>query len=335
MLLISAAATFIIACGDDRNAPDVSQIKVDVKINRLEQAIFAIDTNHIAQDWRSFSAKYPEFAAVFPRVIGVNTADSLKTLEALTFFLKDIDIRKQYDTCMTSYKDVRNLESDLSQAFKYYKYYFPRRTIPQVNSCVSGLNYGCFIYGDSVPSIGISWEFYLGKGYTGYEYNGDRFPRYVARSMNREHLVSKVVENLAQDVLGEAAGNRLIDIMVNNGKKLYIIDKLLPFAPDSVKLEYTAAQTTWIVDNEANLWSHFTNENLLYSTKMDEIRKLVSPSPNAPKMPAEAPGKTANWIGFQIIKAYMKRFPNTSMDALLALPDAQKILEMSKYKPKR
>jgi hypothetical protein len=335
IILASSIVLFLASCGSDRKVPDVSNIKVDIKINRLEDELFAIDTNHVAEGWRMFKAKYPDFAAVFPRVIGVNIPDSTQTLEALNFFLKDKDIRLQYDTCKIVYKDIKSIEADLTQALKYYKYYFPKQAIPSVNSCITGLNYGCFIYGDSIPSIGLGWEFYLGKSYTGYEFNPDRFPRYIARSMNRTHLVSKTIENLVQDVMTEPVGNRLLDIMVHNGKKLYIMDQLLPFAHDSVKLEYTAVQTQWINDNESNIWAHLTHENLLYSIKQDEIRKLVSPSPNAPKMPAEAPGRTANWIGWQIIKAYMKRFPNTTIEQLISTADAQKVLEMSKYKPKR
>ena len=325
----------LFSCGDDRKVPDVSNIKVDIKINRLEQELFAIDTNHIDIGWSQFKAKHPAFAKVFPMVIGVRTPDSSQVLTGLSLFLKDIDVRKQYDTCQIVYKDIKSIESDLTQAFKYFKYYFPKQQVPTINSTVSGLNYGCFLYGDSIPNVGLSWDFYLGKNYSAYIFNTERFPRYIARSMDRTHLVSKVIENIADDLLGPANSNRLLEQMLQNGKKLYIMDQLLPFTPDSVKLEYTQKQTEWVAENESNLWAHFTSENLLYSTETEKIKKLIGPSPNAPKMPPEAPGKTANWIGFQIIKAYMKRYPNTKMEQLIALNDAQKLLEMSKYKPKR
>ncbi|HMV22782.1 MAG TPA: hypothetical protein PKA71_00510, partial [Saprospiraceae bacterium] len=78
-----------------------------------------------------------------------------------------------------------------------------------------------------------------------------------------------------------------------------------------------------------------TSENLLYNEDYQKIRKYIEYSPNAPGMPAEAPGKTANWIGERIIAAYMKNNPGMTMDGLLRQNDAQKILEMSKYKPRR
>ena len=63
----------------------------------------------------------------------------------------------------------------------------------------------------------------------------------------------------------------------------------------------------WCESNELQLWTHFLEEDLLYATNLRDIRKLVDYSPNSPGMPAEAPGRTANWTGWQIVKAYMKR----------------------------
>ena len=45
--------------------------------------------------------------------------------------------------------------------------------------------------------------------------------------------------------------------------------------------------------------------------------------------------KQVDWLGWQIISAYMQRYPNTTLPQLLALRDAQKLLEQSKYKPRR
>ena len=51
-------------------------------------------------------------------------------------------------------------------------------------------------------------------------------------------------------------------------------------------------------------------------------------------MPAGAPGRTANYMGWQIVKKYMNRNPETTMQDLIAYTDAQKLLEESKYKPR-
>ena len=124
-------------------------------------------------------------------------------------------------------------------------------------------------------------------------------------------------------------------MMIHNGKKLYALDLLLPYTPDSVKLEVTPAQVSWLEDNELEMWAHLLKEELLYSSNWQDIRKLVDYSPHSPGMPPEAPGRSANWIGWQIVKAYMGKHPETSLPQLFALQDAQALLDESRYKPRR
>jgi len=124
--------------------------------------------------------------------------------------------------------------------------------------------------------------------------------------------------------------------MINNGKRLYVLDKLLPYTPDSIKLAYTQKQVDWCIKNEPDLWAYLLSEDLLYSIKADVWAKLVNPSPTGtPKMPTDSPGRAGNWLGMQIVKAYMQRNSNVSLEQLLANKDAQLILDKSKYKPKR
>jgi hypothetical protein len=51
-------------------------------------------------------------------------------------------------------------------------------------------------------------------------------------------------------------------------------------------------------------------------------------------MPTEAPGRTGDWLGWQIIKAYVAQNPNTSMQDVLRLNNSQDILKRARYKPK-
>ena len=159
---------------------------------------------------------------------------------------------------------------------------------------------------------------------------------YIRRTLTKEHLVAKAMRlQIAEMAAGTEGGGRMLDVMIFNGKQLYILDQLLPNTPDSIKFGYTATQTKWCKDNESGIWSSFLKNNVLYETNFKKIAKLVTPSPNSPGMPPEAPGETGNYIGWQIIKQYMKRNPNTSLQQLLGMRDAQMILDKSKYKPVR
>ena len=145
----------------------------------------------------------------------------------------------------------------------------------------------------------------------------------------------RTLEVWIDDLAGPPPGERLLDIMIHNGKKLYVLEQLMPTAEDSVIMDYSSEKLKWIQDNEKNVWYHFSTRDMLYETSMGKIRKYIGPSPNSPGMPAESPGNSASWLGWQIVKAYMRKHPQTSLKELLALQDAQKIMDESGYRQPR
>ena len=74
---------------------------------------------------------------------------------------------------------------------------------------------------------------------------------------------------------------------------------------------------------------------MIYETSLNKIQKYIGPSPSSPGMPEEAPGNTGSWLGWQIVRSYMKTHPATTLQQLLELKDAQAILDESGYRPPR
>lgn len=314
--------------------PDVSNINIAVKINRFDQALFAIDTNNIPAGIQRLQAAYPEFMEIYPELIQNQGANNQNLPAIIGGFIKHAQVRKLYDTCQVVYKDMSTIEKEFTSAFKFYKYYFPNKPTPEVTTYISEYGVGAFPYGDHSLAIGL--DFFLGEKHLGYQQL--ELPRYILRGMDKNHLTARALEGYISGLVdeGNPPGKRLIDVMITNGKKLYILDKLMPYTADSIKLAYTQKQVDWCNNNESDLWAYLLSENLLYSVRSDTWAKLVNPSPTGtPKMPADSPGRAGNWLGMQIIRAYMKKYPNTTLEQLIAIKDAQTILDQSKYKPKR
>ncbi len=329
------------SCEKDRKVPDTSNIHIQLNINRFEQELFKIDTNHIEEGINQLMQKYPAFSELFftrilPLKRDTNKAVFLKNVKGLLTFKP---IQKLVDTCEIVFHDFNGIENQLTSAYKFYKYYFPKKDVPNIYTLISEYAYQTFLFDDNgKDGIGISLDMFLGADYPYAQIDPQNtaFSNYLTRTFNKDHLVKKVLDASIDDLVGLPKGNRLLDIMIHNGKKLYILDHLLPNVPDSIKLEYTKSQMDWVNTNEKQTWAHFLAEDLLYETNMKKIAKLVNPSPQAPPgMPAEAPGRIANWVGWRIINMYMKRNPNVSLAQLIEEKDAQKILNISKYKPRR
>ena len=83
---------------------------------------------------------------------------------------------------------------------------------------------------------------------------------------------------------------------------------------------------------DSNIYVHVLSEDLLYETRGKKIKSLVDRSPSSKGMPAESPGRTANYIGYKIVEKFMSR-TDISLDSLIRIQDAQFILDNSRYKP--
>lgn len=327
------------SCRNDNamDVPDVDHIQVLVEVQRFEQDLFALDTGQIAQGLAQLRAAYPEFSEVFFSYI-LRSDDPQVAPEGevpyVQGFLKHPALQYLYDTTQIVYPTLDELKPEFEQAFRFLKYYFPDYPTPKITTFISEYTMAAFMYGQG--DLGVGLDFFLGSNYPYAQYNPNNpnFSAYLTRTFNRRHLVSKSMQALVQDLLGQPQGNRLLDIMVYNGKQLYLAKSLQPYTPDSILLELPQAQVNWLSNNELEIWAHFLKEELLYSTDFSEFRKLVDYSPNSPGMPPEAPGRTANYIGWKIVEAYMRRHPEIGPQDLVNLHDAQYIMEQSRYKPR-
>lgn len=328
-LIVCSCGFCLSSCFEDKNKhiPDVSNIKTDLKFRHFENDLFSIDTTNTLSGMYQLDSLYPDF---FRDIYLSKIIPALQNPQIFDLFIKTPQIRQLHDTTKVVLGDFTFYKKELDQAFKFYKYYFPEAEIPEIVTFISEYSLGNFV---ADGMVGIGLDFSLGSNYP--RYNPSFFPAYIRRSMNKEHLVSKTMEAVAGDLVGEIEGDRLLDYMIHNGRKYYVLDLLLPHAADSLLLQYSGTQMKWLTDNELQIWSHFIGEDLLYSTRYKDIRKLVDYSPNAPGMPPEAPGRTANWLGWKIVEAYMNRHPEVTPAELLKMKDAQQILDGSRYKPRR
>jgi len=349
LLLLFSMAFSLSHCAGEEEAtiPDVSDISVDLDLKRFEQDLFQLDTGKaFASELAELEQEYGEFAKVFFNfVLGSRNQDitSLPHEEFVRGFITYPSIRQLYDTTQVLFGNLQNFREELEQAFRFYQYYFPQRNIPTVTTYLSEFGYQAFIYGNDDLAVGL--DFFLGANYPYRQIDrlNPNFSAYLTRTYNRDHLTLKTMLPLAQELVGDPEGSRMLDVMIQKGKQLYLLDRLLPYHPDTVIMEVSAEQWSWLQDNELEIWAYFLTEtdpvsgqNLLYSTDWATFRKYVEYGPTSPGMPEESPGRTGCFLGWQIVDAWMKEQGHTGdLEALLQEKDAQKILEEARYKPAR
>lgn len=316
--------------------PNVSNINVNLNIVRFEQELFAIDTLNYAAGFEALQKKYPDFFELFVEKLmtfGRLSDSSKRYYVPFKNFISNPDIRILNDSCQKKFADLNWLKPELEQAFKYYKYYLPKSPTPrQVFTHISAFGPAAITYDTTI--LGINLDNYLGNKFAIYEQVG--IPRYLSRNYRPEFIMPNSLKAWLQGLYPKTEKeSKLIDIMVYEGKLLYVLDLLMPTAPDSLKIGYRQKDIDWCFAEEANMWAFFIEKKLLYESDYKAYSKFINDSPTTSGMPSESPGRTSIWLGWQIVRKYMYEHPGTSIEKLLSIKDGQEILNQSKYKPKR
>jgi hypothetical protein len=330
--LIISAFVFS-SCNNNPLIIDVSDVSVpEIKVDRLEQDLFNMDTAHIIQDTENLQKKYGKFYAIFIRNILNNggLGDSSYTYR-IKQFITDKDMRNAYNDCNKAYPSVDFLNKELTELYKHFRYYFPEKKLPKPITMMSGFNFSA-VNIDSTLAIGI--EMYLGSENIFYEMLA--LPHYKTHYMNKENIIPDAARAwMFTEFPYNMDKNDFLSEITYMGKIMYLTDALLPETPDSLKIQYTKVQLDYCRQNEFNVWSYFAEQKLLYTTDHAEIMKYTSDGPFTSAFSKEAPPRIAYWIGWQIVRQYMKNNPDITPAQLMNETDAQKILNKAKYKPSK
>lgn len=132
----------------------------------------------------------------------------------------------------------------------------------------------------------------------------------------------------------QSAGKPLIEQMVEKGKQWWLLSKLLPHIPDSIKTGYTALQLKWCRENEGLIWSDIVRNEDLNSLNPTVIQTYIGEGPFTQGFSQEySPGNLGQWLGWQMVKKFVSKNPDMKPEEVMNTP-ARKILDEAKYKPK-
>lgn len=337
--LIPICLILIISCKSDPVVlPEIDQSDIDFKFIEFDEQLFELDTTKLAEELKALAVEHPAFSKLFfESILPIKDQKGEISTDILQEFLGDPSLQSLQDT-VSIVIDKDKLKSQFEEAFKYSRYYLPNLKPPNIYTLISGFAYQRFLFEDEDgDALGVGLDFFLGEDYPYKKIDpkNPSFSQYQTRSFNKDHLVKKALETWIEDKISPPAQNSLVAHMITNGKKLYILDQLLPTVSDTVIMEYSKEQLEWANENQLQIWSFFFDQDLFYETNLRKLNKYINPSPDSPGMPPEAPGRIANYMGWRIVEAYMTRYPDKSLEMLILEDDTQKILDMSKYKPRK
>ncbi|MFL5772140.1 MAG: hypothetical protein ACJ75F_03215 [Flavisolibacter sp.] len=336
MRLLSLAVVLLLlsSCKNKNGKPDISGIKVDLKLERLEPAFFSIDTNNMEQGLTKVHNQFPRFFPFYTEVIlGVPGRDAIAVavLKRIISSYKPI-----YDSVKEKYKKLNWLEDELETGFRYVKYYYPNYRIPGIITFIGTFDAPGVVLTPNYVGIGL--QQFAGKNFSAYQNDEIRqmYPEYISRRFDKEFMVPNVMKAIVDDLYPDTSQSAgLIDQMIEKGKQWYLLDHFLPDTEDSLKTGFTKRQLQWCKNNEGNIWgSVMTNTPDIYTLDQERIQNYIGEGPFTGDLPHEtSPGNIGQWIGWQIVNRFAEKNPNLTVQQVLSTP-ARKIFQGAKYKPK-
>jgi hypothetical protein len=341
--LLTATTLLLAACRGGSDTPDVSDIRIELRTVRFERDVFAMDTLDIPGSLRRLRATDAGFTDLFTgQVLGLEPGDtSPAALDAYRRFLSSY--RPILELSEQAVGDMAGIEAEVRQALRLTRHYFPDYETPKriytfigpMDAIAEGRTAS---YGDIITpfGLGVGLQLHLGSDSPVYSSEEGRrlYPSYLSRRFEPATIAVNCMRNVVDDLFpGRADDRTLLDHMVDKGKRLYLLDLLLPDAADTLKTGYTKRQLEGAFEHEGLIWNHFATNNLLYESDMQRIRPFLSEGPMTPELGEGSPGYIALFTGRQIVRAYMDRHPETGLRQLLDMP-GRDILEGARYKPR-
>ena len=283
-------------------------------IERFDRDFFAMDSAQLVQ-------KYADFYSIYVHQVMQLIPSRIEDFKTDSAFAV---LRKQVDSV---YVSADNVAQTMAIAFAYYKHYFPESQLPLVSFHVSGFNQSVI----TTPGrVSASIDNYLGEKYPMYPQIAYQ---YEIPFMTHRHLPIDMMLGWLTSEYPDTNG-RLLESMIYHGKLMYLLQVCFPDEDMSELLAYTPNQYDWCMRYESNIWAMIVEKRELYATDWRTITRYTQPAPFTNGLSQEdSPGRIGVFIGWRIVSAYMERNTQLTLQDLMNETDAQKILQLSGYRP--
>jgi uncharacterized protein YjaZ len=156
----------------------------------------------------------------------------------------------------------------------------------------------------------------------------------MIRKFEKDYMVTDLMRGwLDSEYLNDSVQHSFLNQMIYEGKIMYALELLIPEEDDTLKTGYTAGQLEWSYENEEKTWAFFIEQKLLFSNNAKYYMKYINDGNGTSGFPPNAPAKTGVFIGWQIVRSYMKNNKEITLAQLFKNQNAQDILSKSSYKP--
>jgi len=308
---------------------DIDKETVEMTLVRFDKELLETPVDSLENKVLDWDKRFPIFFAMYTRgVLQIGGVGDKAFVPFLIKFSNNNITQETYKDIRLKYASFDNEKKKIEKAFSYYHYYFPQKEIPRIFTIISGFNQSIAI--DSMV-MAIALDKYLGANDEFYERLA--IPIYLRAKFRREFIPVDCMRAISWGEFPFVGEDNMANNMIYEGKIQYFLEAMLPFLDDTLKMGYTNKQMDWCYKNEKNLWTAVIEGEMLYQTKPIQIKNMIKEAPFSQPFGNHSPPKLGVWIGWQIVRSYMKNNPEISLKELMENNDYTAILNSSSYQP--
>jgi gliding motility-associated lipoprotein GldB len=303
--------------------PLIANIQIELPISRLEKELFKLSTQEEIRDFLQANLLFKQ------RFLGASHPNQEEAvINQLHQLVHNPGMQELYQEVVQAFGDSGSIEQQLKKAFSHFHAYYPDVPFPQIMTFITGMSTDLYVDKDLIV---IGLDFFLGEN---ARFRPLHTPHYILRTYQADYIVPKVLLLFSQLFQKNSPTDQtLLHDMLAYGKSYYFTKALLPDMSDHIILGYTPEQLADTKQNQHIIWAHFIENQLLYETNHLIKKRYLGNRPFTAEIGTKCPGNIGGWLGWEIIKQYMQRHPQTRLPVLMEQTDAQQLLMDSKYRP--
>lgn len=316
ILVFMIIAGVMMSCNtESRIEKDIAKIDIELKVERFDRHFAQVTPNTL-----------PALKTDYPFMFSQRYNDSVWIARINDSLQQELNTE-----VYNKFPDEESFEGDITALFQHLKYYYKTFRTPRVITVTSDVDYrNKTIVTDSIVLIAL--DTYLGPDHKFY---GGMFS-YLKENFKSSQIVSDMASQYAEHYIFQGRRKTFLDEMVYYGKIMYFKDVMIPFKSDEEKMGYTKEELDWAIANESNIWSFFVESEMLFNSSPKLVERFINPAPFSKfnlELDSESPGRLGRYLGWQIVRAYMKN-NEVTLQTLLKT-NAEDIFNNSGFKPRK
>ncbi len=332
-IVVFTICAFLFSCSN-KKIPDTSNIKIELATQRFEKDFFDTTSNNLLAYLKQLNTNTPSFVNNYlTQILNVDPLWPADTASAyVNSFIKSY--RPVYDSAEAIFNDFTPYEKEIKKGLQFVKLYYPDYKLPKkVITYIGPIDGYGDILGDDALIVGL--QLHLGKNSQLYKSTmvQETYPEYISKRFEPDYIAINCMKNIVNDLHPEKPDDKpLINQMIEKGKRLYLLNSFLPTTEEYKLIGYTQDQLKDCYAHEAVIWDLFVKNSFLQITDKNIIKNYIDEGPKTQELGEGAPGNIGSFAGWQIIKKYMQKKPETTLQQLMNL-DTEIIFQEAKYKP--